>query len=270
MLSRGSQSLWSERQTAESVARQRIDASLVEHNFRPKCLSFLEHRTKSFDIRLITGAVRKRHVQDTLLFPEREVSFAVQRQSENIGVALKDGSRSVPLVNVEIDDERALQPSLRPCPLNCNRDIVKNAESRTLVPERMMGASRQSAAESRGKSLRRGLQCSAYARERPIHQIFGPREADAPHCGRVDRSIDKLLYVIGGMHPHEVGGIRKICWLQIESVIPAQFHPQLPVFRNREFMLGGKLESIVIAEEQPKLVSSARRTGNVQSPGYSE
>jgi hypothetical protein len=71
------------------------------------------------------------------------------------------------------------------------------------------------------------------------------------------------------MHTENIGWKRGACRFEIEVFVLTQFQPQLLVFGYRKLMSGGKGESVMVAKEQPKLLSRGRQTRSVQPSGYS-
>src|SRR5262249_17503901 len=94
----------SERQTAETVASQSIDAGLVKDNTRLECAHAGQDGHERREILFVPGAVGELDINAAPLLPERKVVARVERDSQYFGIVLEEESGTVALMDVEIDD----------------------------------------------------------------------------------------------------------------------------------------------------------------------
>ena len=108
---------------------------------------------------------------------------AVHREREHIGIVFEEMSGAVSLVNIQIDHGSSLQAAMGAKLMDCNRDIIEDAEPCAFITKSMMRPPGESTAEASSQGILRRAERAAHGCERAAHQSFRPREADAPHYG---------------------------------------------------------------------------------------
>src|SRR4051794_17527300 len=137
----------------------------------------------------IAGAVGQGNVDLAAPFAEWKVVFAVKGNGEHGRIAFENGGSPITLVHVEIEDGGAGGETLAAQGEDGDRQIVEDAESRTLVAEGVMGAAGQVAAETALHGIVRGGQGASYGGEGAAHEFRRPGKADAAHDAVVDRAV---------------------------------------------------------------------------------
>src|SRR3984957_5886630 len=133
-----------QRKPAEPVGFESIHASLKEYNFRLEVPDFLKGRGQKGEVRTIFRGIGKCDVDGALLFAEREIIAPMHGKRQPPfpplkGLALENRSRSVPLMNVEIDYGGALYSALSLQRADGNGNVVEDAEPGAFRAKRVVG-----------------------------------------------------------------------------------------------------------------------------------
>ncbi len=97
------QSLRGQGQAAQTIRMERIHARLVEDDFRLEAPDFGKCVIESRQIYVVPGEIRKFDVDGPFLLLEREIIRPMHREGQYARIVLKNRSRSITLVYVEID-----------------------------------------------------------------------------------------------------------------------------------------------------------------------
>ena len=121
-----------ERKPAEHIRGQGIDAGLVEYDIRLEGKSSRQDLVKTAQILVVFHAIRQGHIQTALFLAKGEVACTVDGEGEYRGIVLEDFGGSVTLMDIEINDRGAADEAILFQEMNCYRDIVEDAEARSL------------------------------------------------------------------------------------------------------------------------------------------
>lgn len=223
-------------EAAESIGLQGIDAGLIEDDVGPKSMNLGQHFIEVAQVCIISGKVGQMEIEGALLLAEREVAAPVHRQREDIRIVTEDFRGAIALMNVEINDGRALNHSIGPQLLDGDGNVIEDAESGALGAHRVMRAAAESGAESAGQRFVGGADRSAHGRERTLHQLRGPGKADAPQSGWGQLSQQELLHIDRLVRKFNGGRIGEWSWTKLKSVFFAEGISQNRVFAGRELM----------------------------------
>ncbi len=149
---------------------KRIDTGLKKHKLGRELPDFFERRLKRGQISFVICAIRQFHVESAGLLVKGKVPSAMYREREDAGIAAKDGSGSISLMNVEIDDGCTLNSGLGARPTDGDGEIVEDAEAGARIAEGMMRSTGEGAAKTRFQSRPSGQERAACACERSGYQ----------------------------------------------------------------------------------------------------
>ena len=133
-----------EREATEAVALRDIDSREVEDEFglRPRNGGGQVLREQR-EIGGVFEAVVEGDIEVGRRLPQGEVVPAVHREGEGRGVVGEDRRGAVPVVDIEIDDERAAESALGAERADRDRDIVEGAVPLARVAEGVVGTARE-------------------------------------------------------------------------------------------------------------------------------
>src|SRR5579859_4481454 len=103
----------------------------------------------------------------------------MQRKGEYAHIILEYLRRSIALMDIKVDDRRALHAPLLEQFQNRDGNVIEHTETGAFGAEGMMCAAGERASPSFVEGILRGSQRSAYRAERPLDQPLRPWEADA-------------------------------------------------------------------------------------------
>ena len=149
--------------------------------------------------------------------------------------------RAVALVNVEVDDHRASDPTVALQGADRDGDIVEHTEAFTVVGERMVrpaGEVHRQAPFERGRG---GLTRSTDSTKRALDQGLGPGEPDATQLRIRQRPCRDRVHIPPGVHEQERIDRRALGLVQVGwSDEPSRHHrvAKQGVLRDRKPVIG--------------------------------
>ena len=126
-----------------------VDPGVVEHEFGPQ--TGQQGRQQAFEdgeIGAVAGTGFELHVEAAPRLPQRIVGTAMQGKRVHSGVSGEDGGGTVPLMDVEIDDQHPRYQPLRAQHPHRHRKVVEEAEARRRRGARVMAAAGEIAGET--------------------------------------------------------------------------------------------------------------------------
>ena len=167
-----------DRQAAEAIGGQRIDAGNIENDIGLFGEDRIARPGAGGEVLGVGSAVRKPDVQVGWGFFEGIVVCAMHACNECARLAGENGGIAIALVYVEIEHGGAPDRFVREQGEDRDRAIVEHAEPRATVASCVMGSPGQLARNQVVKSIPGGGQRASDGRERARDEHFAPRQSD--------------------------------------------------------------------------------------------
>jgi hypothetical protein len=212
------ETLLADREPSEPVVFVCVCACEVDREFCSRSVeSPFEPVFERFEELAVVGTVGEGDIQVALLFVEREVFGAVDREREDRRVLAQDRRRPVPLVHVGVHDDDPLDEPCGPHRPGGDGAVVEHTVAFAPAGEGMVRAARQVCSETVLEGSEACAQCSTLGPSRALDHPHLPREPDAPHLllgeGPVDDATE-VTPLVGAQdlfvgdragHPHLAG-----------------------------------------------------------------
>ncbi len=239
-----------EPQPTQPVTGIRIGAGEVDGKFGPRsCQRVGQRRAQRGQIGVVAGSVVEFDVEPARLLAKRKIVTPVQRDREDLRVVREDRGGAVPLMDVEIDDERPRHSPLRLQDTYRDGGVVEHAETLAERTVRVVRSPREVDAAAGGQCrAARGKRRPSRA-SRALHHCRRPGKTDAPQRRRVQRAGSHGAHVGRIVRERELGVGRRVGHRQQIGSDGGDALAQCRVLAHRKAMAGREREYEVVGAE---------------------
>jgi len=131
----------------------------------------------------VIGSIGKSDVERRAHLGKRIIFVPMHGERKYAGIRGKDRRRTVALMHIEINHQRALYRALCAQLFNGDRDVVEHAETFTVVAERMVRTTGEIPGDAACEARARREQSATRRESRPAPERLAPWQSQAPHLG---------------------------------------------------------------------------------------
>lgn len=194
-----SEPLDAEREAAEAVFFEDIDAGLVEHQVRAKAHRRVEGALQGLQIGVVVGVVGQRDVEVARRLVEGVIALAVDGAGEDLRGVVEYRGGAVAVVNVEVEDRDALDGPVVEERGGGDGEVIEDAEAFAAVSEGVVGAAGEVAGDAEAERGARRGEGAEDAGEGASDEPGRPGQADVTDLGRrqlaAEEGVDPRLAV---------------------------------------------------------------------------
>src|SRR5678815_1439657 len=199
------QAIEGEGQATQAIALVGIGAGQVHNEIRSRRRDGVRQRSgQQLEVRVVTGPVAQLDVEASSDFVERVVFAAVHAERENALVAGEDRVGPVPLVDIEVHDERASDSAVSLQRAYRDRGVVENAKALAVRRERVVRSARQVHGDPVLRRERRRLERSTGRAVRSLDERRRPGEAEAPFLVRGEATAREAVDIVRGVNEQKI------------------------------------------------------------------
>ena len=264
------QAVSGERQSAVAVPEHHIHAREEEDEVRPTPVDHItEMPLQEVEVLDVAAVVVQRDIKVAGGLPHREVPTAVHREREDGLVALETERVRIPLMHIEVDDQRPsnLLFSLE----NSNRHphVVEHAEAFAVIRAGMVGSAREVRAAAVLPGIPRGEQGPGHRQSGPSSQCRRPGKTEPAFFRLAERPFADLVDVGPLMGELKIGPVDFVRLHEIfrrQNPLVEKDSPQRRELPHRKRMSFRERDLIVFVEGRSHSVSA--RPGSAETSDH--